>query len=75
MPLDKMAAIAYPGGIPSSGHLYIFREAWNPSGTRFITFIEDSQNNLFEGYSMASTASSIYSCFIGRQNGLCRLPS
>jgi hypothetical protein len=47
MALDQMAAIAFPGGIPSSGHFYIFRERWNPSGTRFITFIKDPENKLF----------------------------
>ncbi len=59
MPLDKMAAIAYPGGIPSSGHLYIFREGWNPSGTRFITFIKDPPNNLFEGYSTSASGTDV----------------
>ena len=52
MPLDKLAAIAYPKGPPPSGHLYIFREGWNPSGTRFVTFIKDPANQLFEAYSM-----------------------
>jgi hypothetical protein len=47
-----MAAIAYPKGLPASGHLYIFREGWNPSGTRFVTFIKDPANQLFEAYSM-----------------------
>ncbi len=30
--LEKMAAIAYPNGRPSTGCLYFFREGWNPSG-------------------------------------------
>ena len=59
MPLDKMAAIAFPGGIPSSGHFYIFREGWNPSGTRFITFIKDPENKLFEGYSIAANGMDV----------------
>jgi hypothetical protein len=59
MPLEKMATIAYPGGVPSSGHLYIFREGWNPSGTRFITFIKDPENKLFEGYSIAANGTDV----------------
>jgi hypothetical protein len=50
--LERMAAIAYPGGLPSSGHLYFFREGWNPSGTRFVAFIKDPANKLFQAYSM-----------------------
>jgi hypothetical protein len=44
MTLEKMAAIAYPTGIPSSGCLYFFREGWNPSGKRFIAFVKDPEN-------------------------------
>lgn len=43
MSLARMATILYPKGIPSSGHLYFFREGWNPSGTRFIAFIKDPE--------------------------------
>jgi len=50
--LERMAAIAYPKGIPASGHLYFFREGWNPSGTRFVAFIKDPANHLFQAYSM-----------------------
>jgi hypothetical protein len=59
VPLDKMAAIAYPSGVPSSGCLYIFREGWNPSGTRFIAFIKDPPNRLFEGFSVAADGTDI----------------
>jgi hypothetical protein len=44
--LEKMAAIAFPKGSPSSGCLYFFREGWNPSGTRFIAFTKDPENSL-----------------------------
>jgi len=44
MSLEQIAGIAYPNGHPSSGCLYFFREGWNPSGTRFITFLNDPQN-------------------------------
>jgi hypothetical protein len=50
--LEKMARIAYPKGLPASGHLYFFREGWNPSGTRLVAFIKDHANNLFQAWSM-----------------------
>jgi hypothetical protein len=59
MPLDKMAAIAYPRGSPSSGCFYVFREGWNPSGTRFIAFIKDPTNDLFEAFSMAADGTDV----------------
>jgi len=59
MPLDKMAAFAYPKGKPASGHLYIFREGWNPSGTRLVTFIKDPANNLFQAWSMTPNGSDV----------------
>ena len=59
MPLSKMAAIAYPRGIPSSGLFYVFREGWNPSGTRLIAFVKDPANRLFEGYSMAANGTDV----------------
>jgi len=54
MPLERMAHVAFPGGVPKSGRFYIFREGWNPSGTRFITFVKDPENKLFEAYSLAA---------------------
>jgi hypothetical protein len=59
VPLDKMAAIAYPHGIPSSGCFYFFREGWNPSGTRFIAFVKDPVNDLFDAYSIAANGTDI----------------
>jgi len=59
MSLEKMAAIAYPRGLPASGGLYFFREGWNPSGSRFVTFIKDPANNLFEAYSMTANGTDI----------------
>jgi hypothetical protein len=44
--LERMAAIAFPKGGPSSGCLYFFREGWNPSGTRFVAFTKDPENSL-----------------------------
>jgi hypothetical protein len=57
--LAKMSAVAYPKGIPASGHLYFFREGWNPSGSRFIAFIKDPPNKLFEAYSMSASGTDI----------------
>jgi hypothetical protein len=59
MSLDKMAAVAYPSGRPTSGCLYFFREGWNPSGTRFVAFIKDPANNLFEAYSMTANGTDV----------------
>lgn len=59
MTLEKMATIAYPRGNPASGHLYFFREGWNPSGTRLVTFIKDPANQLFQAYSMTPEGSDV----------------
>jgi hypothetical protein len=59
VPLDKLATIVYPRGIPFSGRLAIFREGWNRSGTRFITFVKDPQNKLFEAYSIAANGTDV----------------
>ena len=59
MSLDKMASLAYPKGRPASGSLYFFREGWNPSGTRFVAFIKDPPNNLFEAYSMSAKGTDV----------------
>src|SRR2546427_413954 len=57
--LEKMAAIAYPKGLPSSGHLYFFREGWNPSGTRLVTFIKDPANKLFQAWSLTPEGTDV----------------
>jgi hypothetical protein len=57
--LEEMASIAYPRGQPPSGGLYFFREGWNPSGTRFIAFVKDPENNLFEAYSVAANGTDV----------------
>jgi hypothetical protein len=54
MPLDKMAAVAFPRGVPKSGRFYVFREGWNPSGKRFVVFLKDPENKLYEAYSMSA---------------------
>jgi hypothetical protein len=59
MSLRKMAEIAYPRGLPASGGLYFFREGWNPSGTRFVAFIKDPTNDLFEAYSMTENGTDV----------------
>src|SRR5437762_14325400 len=57
--LEKMATIAYPRGNPASGHLYFFREGWNPSGTRLVTFIKDPANKLFQAWSMTPDGADV----------------
>ena len=57
--LQKMAAIAYPNGRPSSGCLYFFREGWNPSATRFIAFVKDPENGLFKAFSIAADGTDV----------------
>jgi hypothetical protein len=59
MTLERMASIAYPKGNPPSGHLYFFREGWNPSATRLVTFIKDPSNKLFQAYSMTPTGTEV----------------
>ena len=59
MTLEKMAAIAYPDGSPSSGCLYFFREGWNPSGKRFIAFLKDPDNALFKAFSMTAEGTDV----------------
>ncbi len=60
MTLERMAAIAFPKGSPSSGRLYFFREGWNPSGTRFIAFIKDPENPLADkAFSMTSNGTDV----------------
>jgi hypothetical protein len=59
MTLEKMAAIANPNGSPRSGCLYFFREGWNPSGTRFIAFVKDPENALFEAFSMTAEGTDV----------------
>jgi hypothetical protein len=59
MSLEKMAAIAYPNGSPSSGCLYFFREGWNPSGTRFIAFVKDPENEFFKAFSMTPKGTEV----------------
>jgi hypothetical protein len=59
MPLERMASVVFPRGIPRANHFYIFREGWNPSGTRFITFVKDPKNNVFEAYSMSATGTDV----------------
>ena len=53
MSLDRMARIAFPDGAPASGSFYIFREGWNPSGSRFIAFVKDPDNKFDRAFSMA----------------------
>jgi len=57
--LDQMARIAYPGGVPSSGCLYFFREGWNPSGSRFIAFVKDPDNKFDKAFSLTANGTDV----------------
>ncbi len=57
--LERMAHIAYPQGQPSSGCFYIFREGWNPSGSRFIAFLKDPDNKFDKAFSMTPDGTDI----------------
>ena len=59
--LEQLANIAFPNGYDGNTNLYFFREGWNPSGTRFITFLRnmDSPNRHVSGWSIASDGSDI----------------
>jgi hypothetical protein len=57
--LRKMAAIAYGNTLPTSGHLYFFREGWNPSGTRLVTFIKEPVSNMSRAYSMTPQGTDV----------------
>ena len=59
MSLDQMAGIAYPGGAPSSGCLYFFREGWNPSGSRFIAFVKDPDNKFDKAFSLTANGTDV----------------
>jgi len=44
----QMARLMFPAGLPADtagGSMYIFREGYNPSGTRFIAFVKDVRIN------------------------------
>jgi alpha-mannosidase len=57
--LAQMAGIAYPQGPPSSGCLYIFREGWNPSSSRFIAFLKDPDNKLDQAFSLSADGTDV----------------
>jgi hypothetical protein len=59
MSLERMARLAYPNGPPSSGGLYLFREGWNPSGSRFIAFVKDPKNNFDKAFSMRGNGTEV----------------
>ena len=59
MPVDRLASIVFPRGLPKSNHFYVFREGWNPSGTRFITFVKDPVNAVYAAYSMSASGADV----------------
>ena len=59
--LERLANIAFPNGYDGNTNLYFFREGWNPSGTRFITFLRnmDSPDRHVSGWSIAADGTDI----------------
>ena len=59
--LEQLANIAFPNGYDGKTNLYFFREGWNPSATRFITFLRnmDSPNRHVTGWSISADGSDI----------------
>jgi hypothetical protein len=39
--LERLANLAFPQGYSGATDLYIFREEWNPSGSRFIAYLRN----------------------------------
>lgn len=59
--LEQLAKYAFPQGYDGNTNLYFFREGWNPSGTRFITFLRnmDSPNRHISGWSIDAEGEDI----------------
>lgn len=59
--LEQLAKNAFPQGYDGNTNLYFFREGWNPSGTRFITFLRnmDSPNRHISGWSIDAKGEDI----------------
>jgi hypothetical protein len=59
--LEKMSQIAFPKGYNGKTNLYFFREGWNPSATRFITFLRnmDSPDRHVSGWSVSADGTDI----------------
>jgi hypothetical protein len=56
--LKRLADVAFPGGYTGATNLYIFRTGFNPSGTRFITFLKNS-SGYTGGWSVSSDGASV----------------
>lgn len=39
--LEQLARLAFPNGYAGTSNIYIFREEWNPSGTRFMVYLRN----------------------------------
>jgi len=59
MSLDKIARLAYPQDRPVAGCLYIFREGWNLSGTRFMAFVKDPKNTYDAAFTMTGDGADV----------------
>jgi hypothetical protein len=58
--LERMSKIAFPDGYKGKTNLYFFREGWNPSGTRFITFLKNADRPvLTSGWSISANGQDV----------------
>ena len=58
--LARLANQAFPNGYGGQTNLYIFREGWNPSGTRFIAFLRNlDRPRHVSGWSISADGSDI----------------
>jgi hypothetical protein len=58
--LQRMAQIAFPQGYQGKTNLYLFREGWNPSGTRFIAFLKNADRPvLTSGWSISADGQDV----------------
>jgi hypothetical protein len=56
--LAALAKAAFPSGYTGATDLYVFREGWNPSGTRFLAFLKNS-SGYTTGWSISSDGKDI----------------
>lgn len=59
--LEELSHLAFPNGYKGNTNLYFFREGWNPSGTRFITFLRnmDSPDRHISAWSISDDGNDI----------------
>jgi len=58
--LERIAKAAYPEGYKGKTPLYVFREGWNPNGTRFLAFLKNADKPVItSGLSISADGSDV----------------